>query len=171
MRSRALLTRCACASAHSRTCDPVSGPYCAVCELGFHGGRDGVLCSECVGSAGLSITGILVGGISGFLVLVLILFRIRRWYKRIMDRLQLKAAERDASSAADQRRGSKSSVTKLASEHQKEQVQKLLKLERPWLYVAQKWLGNHSVSVGVKFRILLSLYQVLNGVGIVFDSA
>ena len=162
---RACLTPEACTGGDnisSQCIEGHGGPYCAVCQPGFHGRGDGVLCGECVGSAELSITGTLVGGLSGFMLLVLILYRTRSWYKRVIDKLKVRVAQSSAPSKHS------TNIVK-NSGGQKEQVERLLKAERPCLYFGQRWLSSHSVSVGVKFRILLSLHQVLNGIGIVFD--
>ena len=135
-----------CAEGHS-------GPYCAVCIAGYHGGGDGKPCVQCEGDTGKTIL-IQVGSALGvLLVLVLLLLRFGR-----------KAVE-TAVVVAD----NDGDYQGMAKEEATAKVEAKLETVAEEGPPKQKLVAraiSFATGFGVKFKILISLYQVLTGLGI-----
>jgi hypothetical protein len=133
------------------------GPLCAVCADGFYGGGSGnALCDECTGSAAFSIA------VPVTLLLLLIAGSVclLRFGQKLYERLLADSMEHVDVQKLDLSDEAMESAMEAA-------IGKLAK-RKPRLMRAFRFAKRHAASLGVRFKILISLYQVLSGVGIVF---
>ena len=171
------------------------GPYCAVCRDGYYGGDDGVLCEPCEGNTGITFLPMVIIGTVLLAVLAYIVvscYRGKDILKTLADEssklaeaLAKELEDADASSTlglADTVVGTatnsvteevvdqaKSHTTEWASTRM-ETVNVEAKLdEYPKAMARARWLKASAEAFGVKLKILVSLYQMLQGIGVTFN--
>ena len=127
------------------------GPYCAVCDSGYHGGGNGKPCVPCEGDTGKTIVIQVSGAFGVLLVLVLLLLRFGR-----------KAVETAAAVAEND-----GDYQGMAEEEAQAKLEAVAEEGPPKKKLVARAIG-FAQGFGVKFKILISLYQVLNGLGMVF---
>ena len=133
--------------------------YCAVCAEGYFGGGAGKLCEECGGSSFLTFLPVVVVAclLLGFLVLMLV--RCCRG-NAPMRALELEAAAAVAKEGGDLVSASgKGARAKMArSKPRNGRCARLFAR-----------LSRKASDMGVKVKIIISLFQLLNGIGVVFS--
>ena len=136
-----------------------TGPYCANCDVGFNGGADGVLCAECSESPGGDIAVAIGLFFAGIAVFGLVLFYGRKGQRTMMERFTKRAI-------ASLHENGEAWHLKAAI---RAEAERMFREDHPRLDASYRWWAQHAVSMQVKLRILISLYQVLSGIGIVFS--
>ena len=148
------------------------GVYCAVCDTGWFGGGEGKVCLTCESAGDPAFTMAMYG-------VGLVLFII------VLTGLMLKFGRKLLQGAADTL-GNASNVKQLKAQAQAKakaaMVQKALSMEKGLNEAASRkrkckfspvaWLvsiGTFVSNAQVKLKILVSLYQVLNGLGTTFS--
>ena len=131
------------------------GPYCALCADGYFGGSDGELCKQCDGSSLLTfLPAIIIGGI----VLLLFLYVLFSCVCGGQDR------------ATPRPKQNESIELKLKKQEQK--MKRDAQRRCPCLfrcYERVRGLMRKAGGLGVKFRILVALFQMLDGIAIAFS--
>ena len=137
-----------CAQGHT-------GPYCAVCDAGYHGGGEGKPCVLCEGNP----TGTILIQLSGAAVVLLLIvaFLLRFGRKAIATAAAVAENDGDYKTMAEEE--AQASLDAKLDEAVESGPRKT-QLAASVIRFAQGF--------GVKLKILISLYQVLNGLGMVF---
>ena len=146
------------------------GPYCAVCDEGFVGGGDGALCVSCADG---SLLRTLMPGIIIFIVTVLLLgyVLISCWQGKDISHMLTRAVEMDGaklqrvvSSAFE---GSmKRAVTRVSKKKGDDRA------EAGAEEASESWfarISNKLEGASVKVKIIVALFQMLNGIGLTFS--
>jgi hypothetical protein len=151
----------------ARCAEGYSGVYCAVCAQGFFGGGEGGECMPCAAAGDPTVT-IAIQGASFAAVLVLGTFIMLRFGRTVLKKAMLAMEEKDALSSM-QRKSIVGGTIELEEEDsatnpevksdplQKKRCGRL----RSMCNIGA--LAQMVASFGVKLKILVSLYQVLNG--------
>ena len=136
-----------------------TGPYCAVCDIGYFGGGEGGTCAACSDAGDPTLTIAIQGG-AAFGVLVFVTLVMLNFGRKA-----LKTAASTLENAGDDGvlAAAKEDLEGKAVEIGKAQTEKKPKAR---LLVR---IGGFVSSFGVKMKILVSLYQVLNGLGVIFS--
>ena len=135
------------------------GVYCGQCAPSYHsGGGAEELCVKCEGNEELSIINSLT---AVFVPLIFIMILNRKFNKctkqLILDRLPMTVEVPSGEDPED------------VWAMQLERARKELAEDRPHTFGFLSWLSKKSKSFGVRAKILISLLQVMNGVGVVFE--
>ena len=132
------------------------GPFCGICAIGYFTSGDG-LCVQCTGDETLTIA-LPVGSILTFLFVFIIGYRkFSAWSKRlIMEKLPMGVDVLSGEDPED------------VWAAQMEKVRQELGEERPRTFGTLQYLNRKSKSMGIRFKIILSLMQVMNGVSTCF---
>ena len=169
---RACFTEAACLGGTnvSVQCAPGQrGPYCAVCDEGYIGGGDGALCVAC-GEGSLFRT-VLPGIILGIVTLVLLGYLLVSCWRgkdvsAIVTRAAVKGANMEAVVSEAFEDGVKSAVTTVSKDEVNARA-KARAEDVPESRFARIW--NKLEGAGVKLKILIALFQMLNGIGLTFS--
>ena len=148
------------------------GPYCSVCSIGYFGGGEGGTCSACADAGDPTVTIAIQGGVA-FAVIVLVTLLMIKFGKKALTAVAsaLENAGNDGGALAN----IKDTVQVDIEERAMEKVNKKLeeagesnsKAGRCVSFLGK--VGGFISSFGVKMKILVSLYQVLTGLGMTFN--
>ena len=132
-----------------------SGPYCAVCDIGFFGGGEGGTCAACSDAGDPTLTIAIQGGVFfGVLVFVTL--------------VMLKFGRKALTTAATTLDNAGGDGVLAAAQEDLEGKATEMGEKKPKARLLVR-LGGFVTSFGVKMKILVSLYQVLNGLGVIFS--
>ena len=128
-----------------------TGPYCAVCADGYFGGGDGVLCEPCEGFVFLTVLPSIIIGVS--MLLVLTYGIVRCWRSKAL------AAAAVHADATDTTLNLQEKIEQVITQKVEQAVTRRLR-PRVW----RKLTG-----ATIKVRIVISLFQMLGGIGITYS--
>lgn len=161
------------------SCAPgYGGPYCAVCSLGFHGGGEGGVCMDCDDAGDPTLTiALQLGG--AFAALVIGAFVMIKFGRKVLTFATntLENSSSVASLQASVKMQAKEAVVAnvklgLSTGAQISRTPGMLKFYLGILgklFSALVKLVGVVKRMGVEIKILISLYQVLTGLGLVFS--
>jgi len=149
-----------------------SGPYCAVCAIGYFGGGEGGTCSACVDAGDPTVVIAIQGG-AAFAVIVLVTVLMLKFGKKALSTAAstLENSGNDGGALAN----IKDTVQADLEERAMEKVDDKLEAAGESKSKAGRCVsllgrvGGFISSFGVKLKILVSLYQVLTGLGMTFN--
>ena len=148
------------------------GPYCAVCATGYFGGGEGGTCSTCADAGNPTVTVAIQGGVA-FAVIVLVTLLMLKFGKKA---LATAASTLDNAGNEDGALANikdtvqadlEERVIETMDEKLEEADQSKSKTDRCMSLLGK--VGRFISSFGVKLKILVSLYQVLTGLGMTFN--
>ena len=134
-----------------------TGAFCGVCQPNYIAGSADALCAICEGNPASSIAMAISLPCVGLLFLGILISLFNRFKSRLIMQLMPPQVETLAGEDPED----------LWTEAL-EKAQKQLAIIYPRTFGRLAWLGEHSASFGVRFKILVSLMQVINGIGTVF---
>jgi hypothetical protein len=166
-----------------------TGPYCAVCAIGYHGGGEGKTCIACADSGMDPTTQIAIQLGGAFAMLLVGTLLMMKFGKKVlqgaastlekMDQGELDTNDMMASGVAGSVEDEDEEEGKAVAEKPESEPEKApKKKKRSRCSPASLIKGGIAPIVkltkalseaGVKMKILVSLYQVLNGLGLVFS--
>ena len=149
-----------------------SGPYCAVCATGYFGGGEGGTCSACADAGDPTVTIAIQGGVA-FAVIVLVTLLMLKFGNKALTAAASTLENVDNSAM---RNGGLAEISSITIENIEDANEDGTLYETSstskWKGRCMKLLGKVGAfisSFGVKAKILVSLYQVLTGLGMTFN--
>jgi len=135
------------------------GPFCAVCVEGYIGGSDSALCKECGGDMSFSIFVAVVAA----LLLVVVIVQFLRGGQKAADALETaqNVAENGAQAVAEEVAVVKAEAFADGEYGKEDKAKRIAAKGMRWLF----WLNAVYQGFKVKIKILVSLYQILSGLG------
>jgi len=132
------------------------GAYCAVCANGFFGGGDGQLCKACEGSSSLTFAPAIAIGVAVLLLLLYVTASCIRG-KDVLSGLR-------GAQIADSRDERFCHVGRMEEAGGEATAKRF-----PRTFAAGAAVMGYIAQFGVKLRILIALFQMLDGIGITFS--
>jgi len=150
----------------SRCNNGYGGPYCAVCAQGYYGGGEGGTCELCADAGDPTLTIAIQLG-AAFLTLVLITVIMIKYGRRAAQVAvdTLESAGNEGGASANLKDTIKGNLEATVEETVEAATEDRVKPKRR---LAAR-IARFITTFGVKVKILVSLYQVLNGLGVVFN--
>ena len=148
------------------------GPYCAVCAIGYFGGGEGGSCSACADAGDPTVTIAIQGGVA-FGVIVILTLLVLKFGKRALTTVAstLENAGNDDGALASITDTVQADFEERAMEKMDKKLDEADKSKsksgRCVSFLGK--VGGFISSFGVKIKILVSLYQVLTGLGMTFN--
>ena len=158
------------------------GPYCAVCRDGYFGGGDGKLCEPCDGHAAITF---LPSVVIGMVMIAMLAYAVVSCYRGedILKPLAAVSSELAEAVAGRLEKANAAStftpveavsgaafakIMEEANSQAKDRAEGRLETKFPATIARVRWLVAKSSAFGVKLKILIALFQMLQGIGITF---
>ena len=148
------------------------GPYCAVCMIGYYGGGEGGTCSACIDAGDPTVTIAIQVGVA-FAVIVLVTVLMLKFSKKALTTAAstLENAGNDGGALANIKDTVQADLEERAMEKMDEKLEEVGESKSKGGRCVSFFgkVGGFISSFGVKMKIIVSLYQVLNGLGLTFN--